>query len=257
MFDIPNRQFTHIDPQHMLYLAVSGSHAYGTSRPDSDIDVKGVYINPIEEYVSLTSHMKTKMVVDIGGANVDLEVKPVKRWLGDLLKGNGNSLENLFQDHIMNSHYDVNLVTDLQKLVMDKGIHKNYKNFYHGFSISQKKDWHQTKKIKCLLYVFRVIGAGIYLFENEEVEYNIHKIYEHVDTSYLTTLLETYDSKMSVMGTLFTAGLDKEYDRLRKRLDDAVENSDYPDFPKKQEDRLEFYQPFNDWMEDLYGLNDY
>ena len=104
--------------------------------------------------------------------------------------------------------------------------------------------------------MFRVLGAGIYLFENEEVEYNIHRIYDHIDSPYLNVLLENYMDEKSVLGTYFRDGIEKEYDRLKERMVESVRSSDYPVFPKKPEERLEFFEPFNDWLEEIYGLRE-
>ncbi|RMG54265.1 MAG: nucleotidyltransferase, partial [Bacteroidetes bacterium] len=38
---------------HLLFEAVSGSHAYGLARPDSDLDLKGVFVLPRERFLGL------------------------------------------------------------------------------------------------------------------------------------------------------------------------------------------------------------
>lgn len=43
------------DSGTVLYEAVGGSHAYGTSIPTSDVDVRGVFCLPMQEYLSSTS----------------------------------------------------------------------------------------------------------------------------------------------------------------------------------------------------------
>lgn len=39
-------------PGKIIFKAVVGSQSYGTSTPESDIDIKGVYIQPVEDLVT-------------------------------------------------------------------------------------------------------------------------------------------------------------------------------------------------------------
>lgn len=39
----------------VIYLTISGSHAYGTNNEDSDIDIRGIFLNPIESRIGIRS----------------------------------------------------------------------------------------------------------------------------------------------------------------------------------------------------------
>jgi predicted nucleotidyltransferase len=227
--------------QDILFLSISGSHAYGTSRPDSDVDVRGVWIPTMEQVVSITPGSLTKTYTFNHYTDyVDIELKSLPNYLRLLGKGNCNCLENLFQEKIWSTHP----VQSLQKLTMEKGIHKGFVHSFKGFSISQQRDFHVKRKTKCLLYVFRLLAEGIYLFETGKLEMDINKLYRYMDLPLLDEIINNYNSEQSIMGTGIIDRIDKEVDFLRVWMDRAKDEADIPDEPD--------YQIYNDWYYDFY-----
>ena len=45
------------DSGRIFYDVLAGSHAYGTSTPDSDEDLRGFYLNKPSSYVTLPEYM--------------------------------------------------------------------------------------------------------------------------------------------------------------------------------------------------------
>ncbi len=48
-------------PGQMLLCAVTGSHHYGFPSPDSDLDLKGIHLSPIESLLGLEDPVETRL----------------------------------------------------------------------------------------------------------------------------------------------------------------------------------------------------
>lgn len=74
---------------HLLLKCISGSQAYGLALPHSDTDIKGVFIQPKEEYYGLT------YTDQINNETNDIMYYEIKKFIELLLKNNPNILELL------------------------------------------------------------------------------------------------------------------------------------------------------------------
>lgn len=72
------------------FLITAGSHLYGTNRPDSDLDIRGVYLESPEQIYGL----KEARVIE--KKDPDTAVYPLKKFVHLALQGNPNILEILF-----------------------------------------------------------------------------------------------------------------------------------------------------------------
>ena len=77
-------------PQCRLLEVISGSRAYGTDTPESDTDLKGVFIQPVDGFYGL------KRVEQINNESNDIAFYEVGRFAELLAKNNPNLLEMLF-----------------------------------------------------------------------------------------------------------------------------------------------------------------
>lgn len=74
-------------PYPLLFAIISGSHLYGFPSPDSDYDLRGVHILPVEEVVGLETGNETIEVSEIREAlEIDLVTHDVKKFFLMLLK---------------------------------------------------------------------------------------------------------------------------------------------------------------------------
>ncbi len=85
---------------HLLLKCISGSKAYGLALPHSDTDIKGVFIQPKEEYYGLT------YVDQINNETNDIMYYEIKKFVELLLKNNPNILELLStpEDCVLHRH---------------------------------------------------------------------------------------------------------------------------------------------------------
>lgn len=76
----------------LLYQYVRGSVAYNLNTPESDVDMGGVYMSPIENILDLGYDYQEQVSDD----KSDVVFYEVKRYLHLLIKSNPNILESLF-----------------------------------------------------------------------------------------------------------------------------------------------------------------
>jgi predicted nucleotidyltransferase len=77
-----------------IFLAKSGSHAYGTHLPDSDVDLKGICIPPREYYLGNLQHFEQSQTT---GA-IDATVYGINKFFQLAADCNPNIIEILFTD---------------------------------------------------------------------------------------------------------------------------------------------------------------
>jgi hypothetical protein len=124
----------------LIFEGIVGSQAYGLATPTSDTDMKGVYIQPMDDILSFG------YVEQISDEKNDLVYYEVRRFLELISTNNPNILEllNLPEECIMYKHpvYDLILETG------DQFISKICKNSFAGYAIAQiKKARGLNKKI--------------------------------------------------------------------------------------------------------------
>ena len=79
----------HLGEKRLALLGLGGSYAYGTARPGSDVDIRGIALNSKEEILRGTDF---EQVVD---TNTDTTIYSLKKMVNLLLSNNPNTLEIL------------------------------------------------------------------------------------------------------------------------------------------------------------------
>src|SRR3954454_9167309 len=141
-----------LHPYPLLFATISGAHLYGFPSPDSDFDLRGVHLLPLEKVIGLDVADET---VDASGARegleIDLVTHDVKKFFGLLLKKNGYVLEQLFSPlvvHATPEHEEL-------KPIARGCVTRHHAHHYFGFAETQWKlfEKEQPRRVKPLLYV--------------------------------------------------------------------------------------------------------
>jgi hypothetical protein len=91
-------------PYPLLFATISGAHLYGFPSPDSDFDLRGAHVLPLDKVVGL--EVRDETVEDsriIEGLEMDIVSYDVRKFFGLLLKKNGYVLEQLFSPLIVHT----------------------------------------------------------------------------------------------------------------------------------------------------------
>lgn len=219
-------------PHPLLFATISGAHLYGFPSPDSDFDLRGVHLLPLEDVVGLTVGEETIEKSGIhDGMEIDLVTHDAKKFFALMLKKNGYVLEQLLSPlvvHTTPEHEEL-------KTLASGCITKHHAHHYLGFAGTQWKLFHQADPphVKPLLYVYRVLLTGIHLMRSGEVEANLVHLNETFKLPYLPELI-AQKTGGAEKGTLQQADLsfhEQEYQRLRSELEEAYEQSRLPEQP--------------------------
>jgi uncharacterized protein len=222
----------------LLFATISGAHLYGFPSPDSDYDLRGVHLLPLEEVVGLKTGEETIEKSGIhDGLEIDLVTHDAKKFFALVLKKNGYVMEQVLSPLIVHTTPEHD---ELRAIAADC-LTKHHAHHYLGFAATQWKLFHKEcrtgsagpPRVKPLLYVYRVLLTGIHLMRTGEIEANLVRLNETFKLPYLPELVDRKVSGTET-GTLEVADLsfyEQEYERLRKELEEAFEQSDLPEQP--------------------------
>jgi uncharacterized protein len=225
-------------PYPLLFATISGAHLYGFPSPDSDYDLRGAHILPIEAVVGL--EVKDETIEDsrvIEGLEMDIVSHDVRKFFQLLLKKNGYVLEQLFSPLVVHSTLEH---AELKRICSSseggRGVMtKHHAHHYFGFAETQWKLFlkESPRRVKPLLYVYRVLLTGIWLMRTGEIEANLVKLNEVFALPYIEELVSRKlagpeQSKLEDADVTFH---ESEYNRLRTELQAAHEGSRLPEIP--------------------------
>ena len=84
-------------PYPLLFATVSGAHLYGFPSPDSDFDLRGAHVAPVELLTGLDRVEETVKLSHVrDGAEVDLVTHEARKFFRLILRNNGYVLEQLY-----------------------------------------------------------------------------------------------------------------------------------------------------------------
>ena len=219
-------------PFPLLFATVSGAHLYGFPSPDSDYDLRGAHMLPLGEVVGLDRGPETLEVAEIvAGLELDMVTHDVAKFFALLLKKNGYVLEQLTSPLVVQTTpAHAELVALVPQLVT-----QHHSHHYEGFAETQWRLFlkEQPRRVKPLLYLYRVLLTGIYLMQSGEIQANLVELNEQFRLPYLPELIARKLSGPE-HGTLEEADVafhQREYDRLRAVLEAAHQTSNLPEAP--------------------------
>ncbi len=219
-------------PYPLLFMTISGAHLYGFPSPDSDYDLRGVHVLPVREVVGLDPGRETVEVSEVrGGLEIDLVTHDVKKFFGLLLKKNGYVLEQLSSPLVVKTTDGHGELKELARGC----VTRHHSHHYFGFAETQWKlfDKERPRRVKPLLYVFRVLLTGVHLMRTGSIEANLRALNDEFKLPYLDELIERKLAGPE-QSTLEDADVDfyrGEYERLRALLEEAYRRSELPEAP--------------------------
>jgi len=217
-------------PYPLLFATISGAHLYGFPSPDSDFDLRGSHILPVSEVVGLEPGRETIEVSEIRDRlEIDLVSHDIKKFFSLLLKKNGYVLEQLYSPLV------VFTTPEHEELkVIAKGcITRYHVHHYFGFAQTQWRLFEKDRRVKPLLYIYRVLLTGIYLMQTGILEANLVHLNEVFKLPNIPDLIarKLEGVEKSVLEDADIAFHHEEFERLRGELEAAFESSTLPEAP--------------------------
>jgi predicted nucleotidyltransferase len=231
-FDPRVLQQVDAQPYPLLFATISGAHLYGFPSPDSDYDLRGVHVLPVADVVGLNDPRETIEVSGtFDGLEVDLVTHDARKFFLLLLRKNGYVLEQLYSPLIVRTgpeHAEL-------KEIGNGCITRHHAHHYFGFAETQWKlfEKERPRRVKPLLYVYRVLLTGIHLMKSGEIEANLLTLNERYPLAYVPDLVarKLAGPEQSTLGDGDFDFHRGEYERLRGDLQTAFDASTLPDMP--------------------------
>lgn len=230
-YDILMKQVD-LHPYPLMFATISGAHLYGFPSPDSDFDLRGIHLLPVEQIVGLDGCEETVEKSGIhDGLELDLVTHDARKFFMLMLKKNGYVLEQILSPHVV---FTTPEHEELKSIVPDC-ITRHHAHHYLGFAATQWKLFAKENppRVKPLLYVYRVLLTGIHLMKSGKVEANLQTLNDEARLPYVNELI---DRKLTgpEKGELPAADMEfheAEYQRLVRELERAAEESDLRETP--------------------------
>ncbi len=210
----------------LLYLTLSGSHATGTATPESDLDVRGVFLPPWEVLVGLdkmeTLEIKSKDVV----------LHSARKFVTLCVQGNPNILDWLFVPKDCRWFVQPEFkfqIQDHRRNFLSKRLHTRFRGYARGHfqkmrrgstrdlgadrKADMEKHGYPTKNA---MHLIRLARTGCEVLESGE--YNVHR--------------PDAEELLAIRRGEWTAERVEEVGlALIDRMDEAVKKSELPDNP--------------------------
>lgn len=227
-------------PYPLLFATVSGAHLYGFPSPDSDFDLRAVHVLPLEHVVGL--EVQNETVQDsrvIEGLEMDIVSHDVRKFLKLLLKKNGYVLEQLFSPLVVSTTPQHEALKEIARHKRQQGvITKHHSHHYFGFAETEWKLFLKAspRRVKPLLYVYRVLLTGIHLMRTGEVEANLLTLNEDARLTFIPDLVarKLAGPEKSTLDDADLQFHESQYQKLRTELQNAFESSSLPDMPSDE-----------------------
>jgi predicted nucleotidyltransferase len=216
----------------LLFATISGAHLYGFPSPDSDYDLRGCHVLPVQEVVALDPGRETiESSSKDYGFELDLVTHDARKFFGMLLKKNGYVLEQLYSPlvvHTTPEHQEL-------KAIAQGCVTRHHSQHYFGFAETQWKlfEKERPRRVKPLLYVYRVLLTGIHLMRTGNVEANLVQMNEEARLTHVTDLIarKVAGPEDSLFDDAAFEFHQREYTRLRGELESAYQASGLPEAP--------------------------
>jgi predicted nucleotidyltransferase len=219
-------------PYPLVFATISGAHLYGFPSPDSDYDLRGCHLLPVRDVVGLDPGRETvESSTTEGSIEVDLVTHDAKKFFAMLMKKNGYVLEQLYSPLVVQTtpaHEEL-------KAVARGCLTRHHSHHYFGFAEAQWRlfEKENPRRVKPLLYVYRVLLTGIALMRTGQVEANLVHLNEEARLSHVDDLIarKLAGPEKSILDDSDLDFHRREYERLRAELEDAHQTSTLPEGP--------------------------
>jgi predicted nucleotidyltransferase len=175
-------------PYPLMFATVSGAHLYGFPSPNSDFDLRGCHVLPVRECLGLGEPVETiTLSHERDGAEVDLVTHDARKFFALLLRDNGYALEQLYSPLVAWTTPEHEELKEIARGCLTRGCLRHYRGF--AFSQWQLFVRESPRRVKPLLYVYRVLLTGIHLMRTGELNANLLDCNQEMKLPYLADLV--------------------------------------------------------------------
>jgi uncharacterized protein len=213
-----------------IFATISGAHLYGFASPDSDVDLRGVFMLKASEMLGLHAPAETITIEDKTIIDLDWVAHDIRKFARLMTNHNGYVLEQLYSPLVV-----VTTPAHEELMRLGKGcVTRPTVRHYQGFARGRRKRLAEPEPtVKHLLYAYRVLLTGIHLMQSGEVVANIHVLNERFRFSEVDELVSRKRAGAEKMALDERDHIEHTalLDRLETQLKEAYEASHLPEEP--------------------------
>ncbi|HEX2572135.1 MAG TPA: nucleotidyltransferase domain-containing protein [Polyangia bacterium] len=212
-----------------LVVVLSGAHAYGFPSPDSDLDLKGLHVEPTRRLVGLEPPpLHANRLEVIQGVEIDYSSNEIGPALASLLGGNGTYLERVLGSIGLKAAAELGELQALIRRNLSRALYRHY----HGFAEAQRRTFESAAEptAKRLLYVLRTALTGTHLLRTGALVTDLTEIMDEYGFGAARALVEAKRTgERVVLGEATREAWRGELGRALALLDEARERSPLPE----------------------------
>lgn len=175
-FNQISKEFEKREPNaELIYASLTGSHLHGTETPDSDIDIKGIYLPCVEDLIlqKVNNNLTFSVQIDELDKKVDCQFVSIQFFLNKLVSMECNAVELLFS---MNSN-KILIKSPASLFVYENKNHilrKDITSFLGMAEAEVNRYWPKVKErnyYKDFAHGLRSLNCGKQFLETGEIVY--------------------------------------------------------------------------------------
>jgi predicted nucleotidyltransferase len=218
----------------LIFATVSGAHLYGFPSPNSDWDLRGVHVLPVEQVVRLLPLEETVEITHNQDIELDLVTHDLRKFIKLLLRPNGYVLEQLLSPILVHTSPEHEALKQLAPACLTR----HHAHHYIGFADSQWKLFRKEEppRVKPLLYTFRVLLTGIHLMRSGQIEPNLNSLNAIYNLPFIPDLIarKLSGAEQQTLDSAEIQQYEREFHLLRDRLIEEAAKTHLPDSPTAQ-----------------------
>jgi len=149
-----------------VFASVSGAHLYGFASPDSDVDLRGAFLLPVESVLGLNPPKETVTLDVHERYELDWVAHDLRKFSRLLTQHNGYVLEQLYSPLVVVSSPLFLELREVARGCITRPTVRHFRGFARG---RRRRLVEPGASVKHLLYAYRVLLAGIHLMKTGEV----------------------------------------------------------------------------------------
>jgi predicted nucleotidyltransferase len=205
--------------------------------------LRGAHQGDIEKILGLFPPRQTlEPKLDVDGLEIEIVSHEIEKYLRLLMKPNGYVLEQIYSPLVVLSTPRHEELKQLALGTICGGLYSHYRGFF--FSLQKLISREETKKVKRILYLYRVLMTGIHVLRTGELEANILKLNDHFGFETVPELIALKQLEWSALPEEKLSACWKEIEKLEAELTSAHDATALPENPEGLEE-------LSDWLVEL------
>lgn len=171
----------------VVFASVTGAHLYGFASPDSDVDLRGAFVRPLNEVIGLRQPRETLTVMEKEPIDLDWVSYDIRKFASMMAKSDGNALEQLYSPLAVVTTLEHDVLCEIGRGCITRKLVGHYLGFGNGCIARLRKP---NPTVKHVLYAYRVLLTGMCAMRTGEIVADIRELSEWCSFECIDGLVE-------------------------------------------------------------------